>query len=106
MAVWRIYALQCYIKTWYIHTYMIRETFIVSSSFSYHYVLEMQTKMGVEVPISRQICEGTHDTGFANATFDNRCIRDIPAELQIYAKNIYAVIKKNLRKSQICYHGN
>jgi len=39
---------------------------------------------------------GNHDTGFANATFDNRCIRDIPAELQIYAKNIYYEINSKI----------
>jgi len=74
----------------------IGETFIVSSFFSYHYVLEMPNKTGVEVPIGRQICEGIHDTGFANATFDNKCIQDIPAELQIYAENIYAEINNKI----------
>jgi len=33
---------------------------------------------------------------FANATFDNRCIRDIPAELQIYAENIYYEINTKI----------
>jgi len=54
----------------------IGETFIVSNSFAYHFVLEMPNKTGVEAPPGRQICVGVHSTGFANATFDNRCIRD------------------------------
>jgi len=74
----------------------IGETFIVSSSFSYHFVLKMQNKTGVEVPIGRQICMGNHDRGFANTTLDNRCIRDIRAELQIYAENIYYEINNNI----------
>jgi len=74
----------------------IGETFIVSSSFSYHFVLEMPNKTGVEAPPGQQICLGTHDRGFANATFDNRCIRDIPAELQIYAENIYWEINNKI----------
>jgi len=45
----------------------IGETFIVSSSFAYHFVLEMPSKTGVEVPIGRQICMGNHETGFENA---------------------------------------
>jgi len=71
----------------------IRETYIVSSKFDYHFVFEMPNKTGVTAPMGRQICVSNHDTGFANATFDNRCIRDIPAELQIYAENIYYDIK-------------
>jgi len=39
---------------------------------------------------------GHHDTGFANATFDNRCIQDIPAELQIHAENIYFEITSKI----------
>jgi len=83
----------------------IGETFIISSSFAYHFVLEMPNKTVVEVPVGRQICMGNHDTGFANATFDNRCIRDIPAELQIYAENIYSEINYKLIKSKICCPG-
>jgi len=49
----------------------------------------MPNKTRVMAPPGRQICVGVHDTGFANATFDNRCIRDIPAELQNYAEHIY-----------------
>jgi len=67
----------------------IGETYIVSSKFDYHFVLEMPNKTGVLVPRGRHICVGNNYTGFANATFDNRSIRDIPAELQIYAENIY-----------------
>jgi len=74
----------------------IGETFIVSSSFAYHFVLEMPNKMGVEAPPGRQICVGVHDTGYANTTFDNRCIRDIPAELQNYAKHIYKEINSKI----------
>jgi len=74
----------------------IGETFIVSSTFSYHFILEMPNNTGVEAPIGRPICEGVHDTGFVNASLDNRCIRDIPAELQIYAENIYADINNKI----------
>jgi len=70
----------------------IGETFIVSSSFSYHFALEMQNKTGVEVPIGCPICEGVHDTDFVN----NRCIRDIPAELQFYAEKLYADINNKI----------
>jgi len=40
----------------------IRETFIVSSSFDYHFVLEMPSKIGVEAPPGRLICMGNYDT--------------------------------------------
>jgi len=56
----------------------------------------MPNKTGVSAPRGRQICVGNNDTGFANATFDNRCIRDIPAELQIYAENIYHDINRKI----------
>jgi len=74
----------------------IGDTFIVSSSFSYHFVLEMPNKTGVEVHIGRQSCMGNHAMGVANATFDKRCIRDIQAELQIYAENIYFDINNKI----------
>jgi len=56
----------------------------------------MPNKTGVEVPQGRLIYEGTHDKGFANSAFDNRCKKDIPAELQIYAENIYAEINNKI----------
>jgi len=74
----------------------IWETYIVSSKFDSHFVLEMPNKTGVSAPRGCHICVGNNDTSFANATFDNRCIRDIPAELQIYAENIYHDINRKI----------